>query len=241
MKHDHASFLAAQGYAQPELVEDRVRRFVPMVRKSAWHIYGAGRDGLDVEDLMQVGYVALTECARKHAGPGEDGFAAYAKIRVQGAMYDVIRKLMPDSRSKARRRKRVDAARDILAGQLGRAPSDAEIAEHLGLDEKAIAEIGSAPVQLAPIDDSYDDHNTAFADDTPDSFEQIADMEDRERLVEALTVLPDRLQLILQLHFVEELNLSEIAETLEVSVPRVHQLKAQALTKLRAEMELDQL
>ena len=49
--------------------------------------------------------------------------------------------------------------------------------------------------------------------------------------------LPERLQLVLQLYFVEELNLTEIAEVLEVSVPRVHQLKAQALVKLRDLME----
>jgi RNA polymerase sigma factor for flagellar operon FliA len=40
--------------------------------------------------------------------------------------------------------------------------------------------------------------------------------------------------MVVQLYFVEELNLAEIAEALEVSVPRVHQLKAQALDKLRA-------
>ena len=45
-----------------------------------------------------------------------------------------------------------------------------------------------------------------------------------------------RLQLVMQLYFVEELNLAEIAATLDVSVPRVHQLKAQALERLRAEL-----
>lgn len=40
----------------------------------------------------------------------------------------------------------------------------------------------------------------------------------------------------MQLDFVEELNLAEIAATLDVSVPRVHQLKAQALDRLRAEL-----
>jgi RNA polymerase sigma factor for flagellar operon FliA len=40
--------------------------------------------------------------------------------------------------------------------------------------------------------------------------------------------------MVIQLYFVEELNLAEIAAVLEVSVPRVHQLKAQALDKLRS-------
>ena len=56
----------------------------------------------------------------------------------------------------------------------------------------------------------------------------------RGHVVAAIAALPERLQLVIQLYFVEELNLSEIAETLGVSIPRVHQLKAQALEKLRA-------
>lgn len=41
---------------------------------------------------------------------------------------------------------------------------------------------------------------------------------------------------MVQLYFVEELNLSEIASALQVSIPRVHQLKAQALARLRASL-----
>lgn len=62
----------------------------------------------------------------------------------------------------------------------------------------------------------------------------LADEELRDRLAIAISTLPDRLQLIVQLYFLEELNLSEIAETIGVSIPRVHQLKAQAIERLRA-------
>ena len=56
----------------------------------------SGRPGIELEDLMQAGLVALTECAQKHAGPAEDGFAAYAKMRVRGAMVDLIRRTRAD-------------------------------------------------------------------------------------------------------------------------------------------------
>jgi RNA polymerase sigma factor FliA len=55
--------------------------------------------------------------------------------------------------------------------------------------------------------------------------------------VAAIADLPERLQMVVQLYFVEELNLSEIAQVLSVSIPRVHQLKAQALAKLRESLE----
>lgn len=75
--------------------------------------------------------------------------------------------------------------------------------------------------------------NSIFADDQPSSFDMLADVQLRESVAEAVAGLPERLQLVVQLYFVEELNLSEIAETLSVSVPRVHQLKAQAIEKLQ--------
>ena len=62
----------------------------------------------------------------------------------------------------------------------------------------------------------------------------------RERLLRAMIRLPDRLKLVLQLFFVEELNLTEIAAVFEVSIPRVHQLRAKALTDLRRLMEGDE-
>jgi len=59
----------------------------------------------------------------------------------------------------------------------------------------------------------------------------------RGAVIAAIGALPERLRLIVSLYFVEELNLSEIAQVLQVSIPRIHQLKAQALAKLREALE----
>ena len=90
-----------------------------------------------------------------------------------------------------------------------------------------------AQIRFESIDEAYSDSDLAFADDRPDSFALLADEELRGAVAGAIANLPQRLQLVVQLYFVEELNLAEIAETLAVSVPRVHQLKAQALEALR--------
>ena len=241
MKHDPTSFSKAAGYgaASRAEVEDRVKRFLPLVRRSAWHIYGMGRDGLEVEDLIQSGIVALTECAQRHQGPGEDGFAAYAKIRVRGAMLDCVRKLAADSRTARRKRAEYEKACDTLRLETGQEPSRADIAHAMGVSDAELLEIEASVVKLTSINDEYDDSNTAFASDEPDPFDVMCGQEDRERLIRAMSELPDRLKLVLQLFFVEELNLTEIAEVLEVSVPRVHQLRAKALKDLRALMEAE--
>lgn len=241
MKHDHSAFAASSAvsaaYAAQDIVADRVRRFVPMVKKAAWHIHGSGRDGLEIEDLVQAGFIALTEAARNHNGPGEDGFAAYAKIRVRGAMFDLVRKQLPESRATIRRRRAAEAARNALRQELGREPSDGELAARLEVTPAELAAITAAQVHLTALDEAYDERSAHFASDLPDPFEVLSQLEDNSRLGEAMVRLPERLQLVLQLYFVEELNLTEIADVLDVSVPRVHQLKTQALVKLRDLMQ----
>lgn len=236
MKHDHRSFAAAGAY-RPDATE-RVRRFVPMVRRIAWHVHGGGRPGIELEDLMQAGMVALTEAAQRHAGPTEDGFAAYAKLRVRGAMVDLIRRAAPISRGGIERRRQLSSSQQALRGQLGREPSAAELAAAMGITAEDLAALrgSSEPLQFESIDAVYSDHDSAFADDRPDSHHMLETQQLREALAGAVANLPERLQLVMQLYFVEELNLAEIAATLDVSVPRVHQLKAQALDRLRGEL-----
>lgn len=234
MKHDPKGFAAAQAYR--DATADRVRRFLPMVRRLAWHVHGSGRAGIDLEDLIQAGLVALTEAAQRHPGPGEDGFAAYAKLRVRGAMVDLIRREAPISRGAADRRRQLREKSAELAGQLGRDPTEAELAAALGLAPGELEDrrAASEPLRFEAIDEAYSDSSMAFADDRPDAFAILADSELREQVAAAIGGLPERLQLVIQLYFVEEMNLAEIAGVLDISVPRVHQLKAQALDKLRA-------
>lgn len=234
MKHDPRGFAAAQAYKKDE-VSDRIRRFLPMVKRLAWHVHGSGRAGIELEDLIQAGLVALTECSQKHSGPTEDGFAAYAKLRVRGAMVDLVRRSTPLSRSATERRRALREKTASLSTELGHPPSEAELAASMGMTENQLADQRAAdePLRFEHIDDAYSDSNSAFADDRPDSFAMLADQEMRGAVASAIADLPERLQMIIQLYFVEELNLAEIAEVLAVSIPRVHQLKAQALDKLK--------
>lgn len=241
MKHDHKSFGAARAYSSGPAdayrgdVADRVRRFLPMVRRLAWHVHGSGRPGIELEDLIQAGLVALTECAQKHSGPGEDGFAAYAKMRVRGAMVDLIRRSVPLSRGASERRKQLRVQEEALRATLGREPTPAELAAAMEITANELADLRAAsePLRFESIDEAYSDSDMAFADGEANVLDQLADSELRGQVAEAIGSLPERLQLVVQLYFVEELNLSEIASVLEVSIPRVHQLKAQALDQLR--------
>lgn len=237
MIQDHRSFgpRAAYGGGDARLIE----QFTPLVRKLAWHLAPSAGPSMDVDDLMQIGLIALTECARRHDRPTDDGLAAYAKLRVRGAMIDAIRKMQTETRTARADRKQIEAERTALANKLGRQPDDSELAAALGISPADLADrIGrAAPVRHVDMADCYDDANSAFASDEMDAEDLLMEAENSAALAAAISGLSERHQMVIQLYFLEELNLSEIAEVLEVSVPRVHQIKASALKALRDALE----
>ena len=232
MKYDHSNFNAQRAYATE--INQRIERFLPMVRKLAWYYESSCSASLDIDDLLQAGMIALTECAQRHERPSEDGFAAYAKIRVRGAMIDLLRSQSHHVRGSAALRRKMEGAADELRRELGRDPSAEEIAFALGIsvDEFHKAR-GQVTTKLVDLEECYSDTNPAFVSDEPNAEMRLLEAADKEALTDAIAALPERLQLIIQLHFLEELNLTEIAAILDVSVPRVHQLKSSALEKLR--------
>jgi RNA polymerase sigma factor for flagellar operon FliA len=150
-------------------------------------------------------------------------------------MVDLIRRHVPLSRGATERRRTLRDKESQLRTELGREALPHELAAALGMGENELEAMRSASeaVRFEPIDQAYADDDMAFADQSPDASALLENAELREAVAAAIATLPDRLQLITQLYFVEELNLAEIAQVLEVSIPRVHQLKAQALDKLR--------
>lgn len=233
---DHRNFNLRNAYRDE--TADRVGRFLPMVHRLSWHIHGSGRAGIEIEDLVQSGLVALTEAAQQHNRDSEDGFAAYAKLRVRGAMFDLVRRNMHQTRGAAERRRELRSVEEKLAKALGHPPSEADIAAALDVSpiELARRRQESEPLRFESIDETYSDSDLDFASLDDDGFAALSNADMRARLAAAIAALPSRLQVVIQLYFLEEMNLAEIAGVIEVSVPRVHQIKAQALAALRQAM-----
>tara|TARA_E500000305_G_C3996561_1_gene224891 strand:- start:510 stop:1274 length:765 start_codon:yes stop_codon:yes gene_type:complete len=236
MINQQRSSATARAYSDPaaEILEN----FTPMVRKLAWHLHGSACSDIEPEDLMQVGLMALTECAKRHVGPQDASFAAYAKIRVKGAMIDQLRRSAPLSRGAMRHRRDIRNAEARLFGSLGRTPNNAELAAELDMTPAELEQIRATcePIEFETIEERYSDADIAFRDQSEDAFGLLAEQQSREALIAAITNIPDRQKLVIQLYFVEELNLAEVAEVLGVSVPRVHQIKDKALGSLKAEL-----
>lgn len=215
--------------------ERLIHNHLGLVRKIAWHTHARVSTALDIEELVQIGMIALIEAARTFEDRGHAAFATYANVRVRGAMIDALRKQATMCRSALKRRRELNAARDLLAGQLGRPPTDVELAAHFEMPLAAIQEAIHATqgLRYESIEEVYSDHSIWFADEEPDAFEQLHSAGLREALVGAIRKLPEREAMVLQLYFVEEMNLEEIGQTMGVGAARICQIKKAALSKVR--------
>jgi len=217
--------------ADPALL---ARQHMPLVRKIAWHVHGRVSSAIDVEDLVQIGMVALVEAANGYEDRGH-AFSTYASMRIRGAMIDHLRRHATICRSAMTKRKAMNEASAKFEAQWGRTPSEAELARAMGIDPAEFREMADAAMAIRQesLDEVYSDQSIWFAD-----VEERADQTmEREQLAGAMaqhiSELPEREALVLQLYFVEEMNLDEIGQTLGVGAARVCQIKKSALDRLR--------
>jgi RNA polymerase sigma factor FliA len=223
-----------QGPPRPR-PDQLVREHMGLVRKIAWHVHGTVSSAIEVEDLVQIGLVALVEAANGFEDRGQVTFVQYLNTRVRGAMIDELRRQATLTRGAMRRRREYQKAEQALSGELGRAASQEEIAGRLGVsaDRLASAYAGAEPVRFETIDSVYDDESGWFICPDPNAEESLAAAELRRVLTEAIGDLSEREQLVVQLYYVEELNLEEIGQVLDVGAARVCQIKKAAHDKLR--------
>lgn len=215
-------------------VEILVREHSALVRRLAWHVQSRMASSIELEDLIQTGLVALIEAARTYVDQGH-AFATYASVRVRGAMIDQLRRNSAMSRRAMADRRKLAQTRSDLEQRYLRPPSMVEMAAalHLPLDAYQAMVDAAQPVQSASIDDIYSDHDSCFTDRAASS-DQLVEADDiREQLKVMIAELPEREATILQLFFVEDLNLHEIGAVLGIGAARVCQIKKTALAKLR--------
>lgn len=208
-----------------------------MVRRIAWHVHSRMSSAIEVEDLIQIGLVALVEAAQNFEDRGL-AFTPYAQTRIRGAMVDALRRDARMGRAGMANRRYLAGIRARLEQEYMRAPSDAEMAGAAGLEPAAYHAMAASavPVGQESIDECYSDHDMWFADLADGADTALEKAQLRDALVANLGKLSQREAMILQLYFVEELNLDEIGETLGVGAARVCQIKKVALDKMRAMM-----
>ncbi|HSX23168.1 MAG TPA: RNA polymerase sigma factor WhiG [Gaiellaceae bacterium] len=230
-------------------IRDRlILTYAPLVK------YVAGRLGsglpahVDDGDLVSYGLLGLISAIERYDPQRDVKFETFAIARIRGAIIDELRAMDWVPRSVRSRARQIERAIAELEAKLGRAPTDEEIAQKLGLTEEELEESlseiarssiaaldelwtvsGSGGEQIALIDTIEDT-------EAPDPQGTLSQTELREVIADSISRLPEREKLVVTLYYYEELTLREIGEVLGVTESRVSQLHTKAILRLKARL-----
>lgn len=221
-----------------------VKRYAGLVRGIA-HQYA--NPGVETEELRQVGYLGLVLAIQRFDPERGSDFSAFARPTVAGE----IRRYFRDKRRWVRLPRRVQESKarvsvgtEVLTHQLGRSPTVAELAKHLGLSEELV-------LQAITVDDAFVarslDAPLGFDDsDTWTLGESLGGADGRFELMLELDVLKplvstlsDRDRQILQMRFGDELTQAEIGRRLGYSQMHISRILTQTFDRLRKGLAAD--
>ncbi|MBI5494601.1 MAG: sigma-70 family RNA polymerase sigma factor [Deltaproteobacteria bacterium] len=195
---------------------------VAVARTRMWHL----RD-----DFWVAGAMALLDARGRWEPARGVPFAVFAERRIRGAIVDELRRHDHLPRRLRLRANTVRHGRDGLRMTLGREPTGDEVSAHVGMAPDLLSRIDAVATPPAPLDEL-----PAVAQDGDTAMEHLQRRQDREAVAMAVSTLPDRLRGLVRMRYVEGLSSSEIARRMGVSEPRVSQLHASAIKRLRSAM-----
>ena len=212
-----------------------------MVKRVALHLKVRIPPFMELDELVQVGMIGLLEAARAYDPTKGIEFESFAHARVRGAILDEVRRLSFLPRSAVAFNKSHSKATDELAAELGRTPTQAELAQHIGMDVDTFEkERGQAKRFETYSMEVVTEEVMGIADDASQQPEAIVEhAQFMGAVAGAIGELAERDQLLMNLYYVEELNLKEIGEVLGVTESRVSQLLSAVVKKLRTTLKVD--
>lgn len=226
-----------------EIREKLILEYAPLVKLVAGRLSMYLGYNVEYEDLVSYGVFGLIDAIDKFDSLKDVKFETYASLRIRGSILDQIRKMDWIPRTIRQRQKKIDAAMKEIETLKGRAATDEEIAEKLGITSDDLDEWQSqmkitGVVSLNEFMDSGSEvpveQTTQSRFDGPE--EVLEKNELKQMLAQALELLTEREQKVILLYYYEELTLKEISNVLEVSESRVSQLHTRALQKMKAKM-----
>ena len=221
-----------------------IKQYSPLVRRLAHQMIAKLPANIELDDLIQVGLIGLTDAlSRFDIGQGVQ-FETFATQRIRGAMLDELRGGDWMSRGTRRQQRTIESAVHKLEQKLGRAPVESEIAAEMGvpLDEYQDLLGKVRGTQLVYLEDmSGDEGDEDFldrhvADDSNNPVALLQDQRMRVALVAAIKNLPEREQFVMSMYYEHDMNLKEIAVVLKVTESRVCQLHSQSIARLRVKL-----
>jgi RNA polymerase sigma factor for flagellar operon FliA len=226
--------------ATEQEIEEVLKEHLSLVKFYARRWSKALPSGLDLEDLMQVGNLALVEAMDRFRDDGGGSFRTYAGWRVNGAIGDEIRRMrwVPRHMESEKLIKLIDARRaqslpvtaEALAEVTGSSVEKIHEWEQR-MDQARRNHVSLTEAKEDTIERTFDSqgHRDIDVEDEREDTEKIVMERERMRLLHAaVDLLPDRLRTVITLHYFEEMTNAAIATILMVTESRISQMMKQA-------------
>jgi RNA polymerase sigma factor for flagellar operon FliA len=221
--------------------DELMTEYAPFVKRIAYHMVSRLPSNVQLEDMIQAGMIGLFDALKGYDMSKGASFETYARIRIQGAMIDEVRRCDWTPRSVYKKSRQISEAIRTVEKEQGRDAKDSEVAEllELSMDEYHNLVQDAAGCQLLSYEDialaggSNDEYQSG---DFNGPYKQIQEESFKCGLADKISNLPEREKLVISLYYNEEFNLREIGAILGITEGRVCQIHGQALVRLRARM-----
>lgn len=218
-------------------------KYYPVIKKIVNSMKSKLPTHADLDELHSAGVAGLADAVRKLDLSREESFGGYVATRVRGAIIDELRSLDYMSRSARSDAKQVEKLREELEQQLGRAPSDAELRQKMGVSEKQFDKImrrtqSCSFISLNDSPESGDGNTPSFAESIADesaetAVENVEKREFAESVRKNIAALPERQRRVIENYYFKDKKLGEIAKEFGLTEARICQIHAQALNSLK--------
>lgn len=225
--------------------EEVVHKYFHLVKYVAGRISINLPPNVEINDLINDGILGLIDAIEKYDDARGVKFETYAITRINGAILDALRALDWVPRAVRQRARELERVYQELEIQLGRAATEDEVAERMGLTRKELDVLmqkirGTSVLSLEEFLPNEKGYEIPLLDTLRDHGGDVTSaVESREinaALCQAVDELPLQERTVISLYYFEGLTLKEIKGALNVSESRVSQIHAQAVIHLRAKL-----
>jgi RNA polymerase sigma factor for flagellar operon FliA len=214
-----------------------------LVKSTAEWLHRKLPNMIELDDLMSAGMFGLMGAIESFDPARSVKFKTFCWSRIKGSILDELRSMDWTPRLVRARAHQLAKATYLLETQLGRKPTEKEIAEQLNVDMKEFNKIqmDADAGTLVPLDTIHNDDNEngvrtikVIEDKKSQDPVTVAQRRDLKNLL--TTGLTPAERLIIVLYYYEEMTMREIGKTLDLSESRVSQIHSSIIARLKVHM-----
>ncbi|EPF6109851.1 RNA polymerase sigma factor FliA [Enterobacter cloacae] len=215
-----------------------------LVRQEALRLHKRLPASVELDDLIQAGSIGFLSAVESFDPKKGVTLTAWITQRVKWALLDELRESDWVPRRVRTHTREIVALIQQIEQEKGGEATEAEIAGRMGVSlqefQQMLADNNTS--QMYSVDELQENYADSW-ETSDEENEQLNPLNDAvrqnlmERITEHIQVIPEREQVLLQLYYLQDLNMKEIGLILGITETRVSQLHSLAVKRLRSRME----